>query len=370
MSTSDKYWYKEQALHSLVKSKIVADYLPVWGTIVGSAAKRLVYLDLFAGRGEFQGGEPSTPLLVLDAVVKQPKLRNKLLVILNDKEEANCKHLRNLITSRGYAADLKYPPQVIQRRVDLGLAQVLDRQSRGPTFCFIDPFGFKGLTSLLVRSVIKEWGCDCLVFLNTKGIVRDVRHPKCLRFMVELFGEEVHKWITSKLDDKGRNKGKLILEGFRRTSVQSGAKFFLPFAFSIPNSSHPSHHLVFLTKSIRGFSVMKDVMAKYSHKECGIPKFVYYEGSGEVAEQTNFRFCCPMEHLRQELLTDFRGQTVQVGKIVDQYDNQGRYYLSKNIKNALLELEKQNLVVVQEDPSGRKRQRGKMPDWLRVTFVE
>jgi len=35
-----------------------------------------------------------------------------------------------------------------------------------PTFFFVDPWGYKGLSLQLVNAVLKDWGCDCLFFFN------------------------------------------------------------------------------------------------------------------------------------------------------------------------------------------------------------
>ncbi len=35
-----------------------------------------------------------------------------------------------------------------------------------PTFFFVDPWGYKGLSLRLINSVLKNWGCDCIFFFN------------------------------------------------------------------------------------------------------------------------------------------------------------------------------------------------------------
>jgi three-Cys-motif partner protein len=50
-----------------------------------------------------------------------------------------------------------------------------------PTFAFIDPYGYKGLSLGLVHAVLKDWACECLFFLNynriNAGIQQTTRWP-------------------------------------------------------------------------------------------------------------------------------------------------------------------------------------------------
>jgi three-Cys-motif partner protein len=39
-----------------------------------------------------------------------------------------------------------------------------------PSFSFIDPFGYKGLSLNIIKGVIKDWGCDCVFFFNYNRI--------------------------------------------------------------------------------------------------------------------------------------------------------------------------------------------------------
>ena len=59
-----------------------------------------------------------------------------------------------------------------------------------PTFLFVDPFGYKGLSLQLVQSVIKDWGCDCVFFFNYNRINMGLTNPAIAPHMVALFGQE------------------------------------------------------------------------------------------------------------------------------------------------------------------------------------
>ena len=55
-----------------------------------------------------------------------------------------------------------------------------------------------------------------------------------------------------------------------------GGKFVLPFRFRNDRGNRTSHHLIFVSKHVKGYTIMKDIMAKESSKrEQGVPSFEY-----------------------------------------------------------------------------------------------
>ncbi|VVB64054.1 Uncharacterised protein [uncultured archaeon] len=47
---------------------------------------KIAYIDLFAGRGYYEDGTKSTPLLVLEKAIQDPDLREMLITVFNDKD--------------------------------------------------------------------------------------------------------------------------------------------------------------------------------------------------------------------------------------------------------------------------------------------
>lgn len=367
LSVSIRHWKRAQAPHSNVKSEIVARYLPAWGEIVGRQPRvtKLVYLDLYAGRGEHEGGEPSTPLKVLSAAVSSATLRKKLRIMFNDVKKSNCDHLSEMILQGGYDRKLTVGPKVLCTEVGEPLAELLDSIKLLPTFCFLDPYGFKGLTRRLIHAVLKDTYCDCLVFLYTSGISRNLRRDDCKADMVALFGGQIYSDLLKALDNTKLKAPTAVVEAFSKMARKAGARLVLPMQFNFPQSLRVSHHLVFLTKHPLGFHIMKEVMARYSHTECDIPKYLYIEGLESPAEQMSLGFVNPEEYLRKILLKLLDSGSLSVEQIVRRVDEAGLLYLEKNVKRALRELvELGKLSVV--DPKGKNRKKNTMADRLIV----
>jgi three-Cys-motif partner protein len=59
-----------------------------------------------------------------------------------------------------------------------------------PSFSFIAPFGYKGLSLGLVQAAIKSWGCDCVFFFNYNRINAGITNPVVDTHIKALFGDQ------------------------------------------------------------------------------------------------------------------------------------------------------------------------------------
>ena len=62
---TDTIWPIEP--HTSAKHQILRKYLDAWLPILGTYNKRIIYIDGFAGPGEYVGGEPGSPIIALEA---------------------------------------------------------------------------------------------------------------------------------------------------------------------------------------------------------------------------------------------------------------------------------------------------------------
>lgn len=78
-------FFNELQEQSEVKSQIVADYFGAWTTVMASKSKseRLAYIDLFSGPGRYKDGTKSTPIKVIEQIISNPTLRNKMVIMFN-----------------------------------------------------------------------------------------------------------------------------------------------------------------------------------------------------------------------------------------------------------------------------------------------
>ena len=106
-----KKFYAQQTVQSRVKAEVITKYFVARATIISSTgAAKLVYIDLWAGRGRYQDGSESTPLMVLRRAIDDPVVSKSLVTFFNDKDHADA--LRAEIDALPGIERLKYKPAV------------------------------------------------------------------------------------------------------------------------------------------------------------------------------------------------------------------------------------------------------------------
>ena len=94
MRKKRKKFFSRQTEASRVKAEIIAKYFPGWATVVSSWATKMLYVDLYAGRGRYDDGAESTPLLVLRRAIADPIVSQMLVTIFNDQDHADALRVR------------------------------------------------------------------------------------------------------------------------------------------------------------------------------------------------------------------------------------------------------------------------------------
>src|SRR5450759_3009552 len=77
-------FFEEQKEQSQIKSEIVKQYFWAWAKIMSSIADKIAYIDLYAGKGKFDDGSKSTPILVLENALNDSKISQKLVSFFSD----------------------------------------------------------------------------------------------------------------------------------------------------------------------------------------------------------------------------------------------------------------------------------------------
>src|SRR6266508_2968762 len=212
-----KKFYSKQTEQSRVKAEIIAKYFPAWARVIATRATKMAYIDLWAGRGRYDDGKESTPLLILRRAIDGPLVSRMLVTIFNDKDPGNVAALRAEIDALPGINKLKYKPMVDEGEVAGDTPKLFEKIKLVPTLALLDPWGYKGLTRDLIHSLLKDWGCDLVFFFNYNRISIGLTNPKVGKHMEALFGPE---WLTELRHEvpkgKPRKKEKIILRALRR----------------------------------------------------------------------------------------------------------------------------------------------------------
>lgn len=362
-------FFEERSDQSEVKARIVQKYFFAWANVIMPTAERrdrkIAYIDLYAGPGRYRDGAASTPLLVLQHAIAHPKMRQMLVALFNDKDENNTATLEKEIASLPGVSNLKFYPSVMCGEVDQDAETYFTETRIIPSFSFIDPFGYKGLSLKIIKGVIKDWGCDCVFFFNYNRINAGINNPVVEKHMNALFTEERANHLRATLTGKSPAlREAAILEALVEEIRSLGGKYVLPFTFSRESSSRTSHKLIFVSKHFRGYDIMKGVMAKESSTlEQGVASFRY-----SPADETMpylFPLTRPLDELREQLLRTYAGQTwTRDGLYEDHSVNTP--YVKSNYNELLQKLEGEGVISVSSEKANRRK--GTYADHVKITF--
>src|SRR5579863_9793553 len=80
--------------HTAKKHEILRRYFEAWLPILSQTNPRLLYIDAFAGPGEYLGGEDGSPVVVLKAARDHViEFTSELVCLFVESEEARYHHL-------------------------------------------------------------------------------------------------------------------------------------------------------------------------------------------------------------------------------------------------------------------------------------
>lgn len=359
---------------STVKSTLVKKYFLSWAKIMNSKSNgdRLGYIDLFSGPGIYDDGYESTPIQVTKLILSDINFRQKFVLFFNDKNEKNINNLKKALSEMDNFENLKHSPIITCSEVDEEFSKKFMEMSLIPSFVFIDPFGYKGVTIDLIRSLTKDWGCDCILFFNYNRINSGISNSLVSKHMKALFGDIRYNELNDIIkNDPYISREEVILNQFSLSMKDIGIEYVLPFRFEYNNRKCTSHYLIFLTKNNIGYKIMKEIMSNesinesiYEENEVGTFEFIP-SSSKQLSFLNNFEHSIPK--LKEDLLRCFSKKQLNVKRIYTLH-NKDTPYILRNYKSALLELEEEGKITA--DPAIRTIRKGKktMADHVKIIF--
>ena len=365
-------FFEEQREQSSVKSMIVSKYFWAWAKIITSVQnrydspnKKIAYIDLFAGPGRYEDNTKSTPLLVLEKAIEDPKMVKRLITFFNDKNPKNAQSLKQAIQELPSVKKLKYQPVVENIEIGSAIVEQFKKMNLVPTLLFVDPWGYKGLSLNLIDSVLKNWGCDCIFFFNYNRINMGLNNENVKEHMNALFGEQRANELRFKLSSLSPYERELtIVEELGQAFQALGYEYVLPFRFRNDEGTRTSHHLFFVSKDFRGYDIMKGIMAGASSSATqGVASFEYNPPDKRMP--LLFELTRPIDDLAEMLLRDFAGKTIGVEEIYKQHSI-GKPYILKNYKEILKRLEAAGKISA--NPSASNRKKGTLANKVVITF--
>ena len=367
---STESFFNEQKGQSLAKTAIVQKYFSAWVNAIKSEAKKherkIAYIDLFAGPGRYEQGAKSTPIEILEKAIQDADMREMLVTVFNDKDKEKVRALEEAINGIQGIERLRYKPQIMNNEVGESLVQEFEKISFIPTLFFIDPWSYKGLSLRLINSVLKDWGCDSIIFFNYNRINAGINNDLVEKHLDALFGADRAKRLRKKTSGVSTHERELfIVEEICEALKEMGGKYTLPFRFRSPQGKRTSHHLIFVSKHVLGYTIMKDIMAKESSSnDQGVPSFEYNPASAE--QPLLLSLAQPIESLANALLQTFAGQTLTRDEIFHAH-HVDTPFIKSNYNTVLKQLEGNGRITINY-MGANKRKAGTYGEKTQIVF--
>ena len=368
--TNERFFTESQE-QSAVKATITSKFFWSWAKLVEPRARKhgskMAYIDLFAGPGRYEDGAISTPLMILETAIAEPKLHDRLVTLFNDKDPELTSKLAAEIRSFPGIEKLKYAPQICCEEIGEEIVACFKELRMIPTLMFVDPWGYKGLSLHLVQAVLKNWGCDCIFFFNYNRVNMGLSNPRVQEHMEALFGEERAQALTETLSTLPPQDRELtIVDELVAAHKEYGATYVLPFRFRNEQGTRTSHHLIFATKNFTAYHIMKEIMAKMSSSQVqGVPSFEYSPADERYPRL--FSLNASLDDLGPSLETLFAGRNMSVEEIYKAH-SVDTPYVKPNYKEVLMRLEEEGRLTALPDRESLKP--GTMADRVLITFLE
>lgn len=347
MAKNDDF-FESQRSASLVKTRIVVEYFKPWARIMANQVRnnnkpRLAYVDLYSGPGKYEDGTSSTPLQILEHAIITPDLCEMLVTLFNDSDQEHADALVKNIRALPGIEKLRTKPQIRLGEVDDDLVAMFKKLNLVPTFSFIDPFGYKGLTLELVDALLRSFGCDMVLFFSFNSINRSLTNKFVKKHIDALFGPKKAEELREACKEvHAEKREELLIEKFIEALNSLGYEYVIPYVVERDDKDRTSHYLIFISKNKRGFQIMKDVMYALSeHRTQGVARFGHVRDVSKKRTPLLALFNTPLDDFAEELCEEFAGTKMSRKEMRESYDlwHPRNPFVDRNWRDALSKLE-------------------------------
>jgi three-Cys-motif partner protein len=351
---------------SIKKQRIVSKYFGGWANIIFPTALpkegKIMYVDLFSGPGRYKDGSPSTPLLVLEHVIKTPALRENTVLFFNDEKAEFVESLEQNVANFPGVEMLKHKPVFRNKSVGREIIPKIE-QVKVPTLFFADPWGYAGISIDLIEASIRHWGSDFLFFFNYNRINMNLGCGG--------MNEAINEFFSTSRAEKLRNaiaeltppkREEAILKEMQSAIKGIGAKVE-KFTYRNKTGVRSTHHLLCVSRHPEGMALFKEISAKESTTFEGEIPSLQHDPSANPYQPLLFS---GLDQLEEDLLATYEGKILTPDQIYHDH-HIGKPYIQKNYRQALLHLEETGAVKIDPPRSARVRSES-FPQDTRVIF--
>ena len=295
---NDTLWRRDEQTEG--KHLILKHYLDGWFPILGRWDGRLLFVDGFAGPGEYERGEPGSPLIALECV-KQHKREGRLrgvqiVCFFMESDMKRAHHLERLLAHQALPPDTKC--QVLPGTFDDHMTGILDylaeqKARLAPAFVMIDPFGSKGSPMHLIERIFQNSKSECMISFMYEPIRRFHQQSEFKPHLDELFGTA--EWEQCLDMEESDAKKQFLHNLFSKQLKTRGANYVV--SFELWRRNRHIYTIYFATNDLKGCDLMKKAIWKVEpsgsyafHGHAGQLRLLFQSNTEPLAKQLKDRF--------------------------------------------------------------------------------
>ncbi|MCA9250444.1 MAG: three-Cys-motif partner protein TcmP [Phycisphaerales bacterium] len=343
--------------HTQAKHDILREYLKRWLPIlarqsetIGRTNGRLLYVDGFAGAGEYTDNIPGSPIVAIQTALNHSHssgvpVQIKFIEIRQDR----VLHLRKLIDqmqpelTKSGSIVVDEPIKGDCEEIVIGIIDDHEncRKRLGPALFFLDQFGYSSFSMQLIGRILKNEVCEVFSYLNWNLLHPFMADQTKHAGITKAFGGEEWKEV---MELRGKEKEDRFRDIYITALQQrAGATYAYPFAMR-NRDDRVIYWLFFCSNNLRGLEEMKRAMWK-------VDRSGGFEFSDRHAQSAGNLFKYTDEDLANDLIEAMDGQTPTVGEIEEYVLVNTPAYL---YKGALGILERTGRLKPIDPPKGRR----------------
>jgi three-Cys-motif partner protein len=345
--------------HTIAKIEMLRAYLVAWFQILGRSRRgqELLYVDGFAGPGEYSNYPTGSPLASLSAAKQALELTgsqwiaSKIHCAFIEADTDRFNHLVQKIESVEHGSNIE--THWYRDEFTSGLRKVMADVPRPftaqhPLFVFIDPFGATGVPFSTVKQLLASPCSEVLLNLDADGIGRifhageRAAHEHNLNAIFD--GDEWKTLLDT--NDPSPVLHRKVLQLYK-AKLRSISQVKYVFAFEMRTSAYAlNYYLVFASQHPLGLEKMKEAMRKIDQSGN------YCFSDAKVVQNSLFRFDESQQH-SLDLYNHFRAKRATYAELRDHALNESPF---PNPKSMLRDLEvERNLIEEVKSKDSRRR---------------
>lgn len=302
----------EMEPHTEAKHIILRKYLDAWLPILTRWAGRVLYIDGFAGPGEYIGGNPGSPIVAINAILEHKvNLRSEIKMKFIEEREDRCEFLKQKIKEINIPKNIKI--DCICDKFHVVMNKILSNLNKenlelAPSFVFIDPFGFKDIPLNTIRGIMKNSKCEVLITLMYEEINRFIDNPQNEEELIYAFGTDEWK----KIPKNGPKERMKFIHDLYKRQLNNVAGIEFVQSFKMVNKKNKTDYFLFFgSNDLKGLKVMKAAMWKVDEKGA----FEFSDYTYNPFQPYLFKIEPDYRLLKKLILKKYKGKIVPVPEL-------------------------------------------------------